>query len=210
MRIELPPVRQVRERPAPVMIEVITGNRWLNSLEPMKDKDQVGAWRERSLFTLDEASGLVTAETDYGSFSYFWPPAHRSRDLFTFLADLDFGYFMGKAAKQPYQELDLERTMRVLRTELVEARRRNNCTRAEARDRWTALAEIDADNPRSEDEFLRRWYDDRDLVRWYDGELPPLYSRDTFGARHFWDVIWATLIASEPFRARMAPQAVAA
>lgn len=208
--VDLPPIRIAREMPAPVMIEVITGNRTLRSLEPVKDIDQVTAWRDRAIFTIDEATGLVMCESQYGTFSYHWPPAYRSCDIFTFLASLDFDYFMKKAAKEPYREIDLDRTIANLREDLLRERRQRDVKKDAARDRWDALAAIAGEYPRTDDDFLRFWFNDSDLVGWFGGDIPSIYSRDTFSARHFWDVIWMTLIESEPFCSRKAPKEQAA
>ena len=209
--IDLPPIAEVTQVSAPVTFHVITGRRYLHALEePAKGLDQIRAWRERSIFMIDEHTGLVAAETEYGTYSYYWPPAYRSDDIFTFLARLDFDYFMNKAAKQPYRVLDFDRTLAELRRDLLQDRRDHNVDKASARDRWEALASIEAEYPLNEDGFYHHWHGNGALTDWLYGADIPLLSKDHGSARYFWEVIWHTLINSEPFRAHMKSKTVAA
>jgi hypothetical protein len=209
--IALPPFASVAEIEAPVTFEVFTGRRYLHALEePDVGKGQIRCWRERARFSIDDASGLVQAETEYGTFSYYWPPAYRSEDLFTFLADLDFDYFMNKAAKQPYRVLDLNRTIASFRREIIRERREGWMERDVARDRWEGLDRLEGEAPQSGDEFMRIWHDISALSDWLYGADVSYHEMDHGGARHFWDVIWAALIASTEFRRHMRPKAEAA
>lgn len=209
--ISLPPIATVAEVPAAVTFEVITGSRYLHALEqPDNGQDQIRSWRERSRFSIDEATGLVQAETEYGTFSYYWPPAYRSEDLFTFLAHLDFYYFMGKAAKQPHRVLDLPRTLAELRRDIIRDRRDGSIGRAAARDRWEGLDRLDGEAPQSGDAFMRIWHDISELADWLYGADVSYHEMDHGGARYFWDVIWAALIGSDAFRRHMRPKAAAA
>jgi hypothetical protein len=209
--IALPPIAIVAEVPAPVTFEVITGRRYLHALEEPDDgSNQVRGFRERSRFSFDEATGLVQIESEYGTFSYYWPPAYRGEDLFTFLADLDFDYFMGKAAKQRYRILDLERTLTDLRLRLIEGRRGGWIGRGVARDRWEALERLEGEHMVTGEDFMRVWHDVSELADWLYGMDAYYLEKDDPGARHFWDVIWKALIDSPEFRRHMKPKAVAA
>ena len=206
-RIELEPIRRVTVLPAPVMLEVVTANRSLCLLtepDPGSRQEQVVAWPDRSVFTIDDRTGLFQAQTPYGDFAYHWPPAYRSCDLFTFLASLDFGYFMGKASSKPYREPDWERTFRNLRKEILEHRRKwGDLTRDQARGCWEELESIERNQPFGEEGFYRLWWDSPDLSKWTNSEPVSISYRDTFAARHFWDVIWQALVSSEAFRSYM-------
>jgi hypothetical protein len=209
--IPLPPIAIVAEVPAPVTFEVITGRRYLHALEAPDDgRDQVRGFRERARFSIDDASGLVQIESEYGTFSYYWPPAHRREDLFTFLASLDFYYFMGKAAKQPHRVLDLDRTIAGFRKEILMERRSLVIGPATARYRWDGLDRLDGEAPQSGDDFMRIWHDISDLADWLYGADVSYHEMDHGGARHFWDEVWATLIASPEYRRHMRPKAAAA
>src|SRR3546814_11053560 len=60
---------------------------------------------------------------------YTWHPSRRESDIFTFLASLDFDYFMEKACKCPWRIFDLDRTIAHHRDEIrTERRGRRNFT----------------------------------------------------------------------------------
>jgi hypothetical protein len=202
--IELPPISTVTEVPAPVTFKVITGRRYLHALgEPPDGQNDVRAGRERSTIMIDEQSGLVLIESDYGAYAYHWPPAHRVEDIFTFLAHLDFDYFMNKAAKQPWREIDLRKTIDHHRRTVRGERWQRDITKEEARDRWDALDGLLAEAPATIDEFLRLWHEPHALYSWLYGADVAIVSRNTFAARYFWDVIWKALIESDAFRVHM-------
>lgn len=168
----------VCEIASPVTFKVITGQRW----------------RERSVFQMDESSGLFMAETPWGTFSYYWPPAYRGCNLFQFLASLDFDYFMGKAAKQPSREIDATETVRRYRAELIQHRRRYmELDKQTTRELWDLLGSLE-DN-RSRDEFLNAWAGSP-LDRWISVFDASVCERDTAAARAFWDGPWRQLITS--------------
>lgn len=182
----------VREMPGPIMFEVITHT-------------EGGKFRERSVFTLDEVTGLFMAESPYGTFSYYWPPAYRCSNLYTFIAGLDFDYFMNKAAKQPYREMDLERTLKGCRRDLIEERRKwGDPTKDRAREIWDALKSIEHNGPfSSEESFLHHWYYDSTLGDWRQPYDISVTRRDRYCARFFFDTILDTLIKSDAYRARI-------
>lgn len=194
--VPLPGIAEAREIAAPVMIEVITGNRWITNGEERSN-------RERSLFTLHEQTGLFQAETPYGTYSYTWPPAHRRENLFDFLASLDFGYFMGKAYAGDYRELDLAATCGELRKMIIEKRIDSDLDKDNAREAWDRLRALEDEGARDENEFAHAWNDAmlEGLCSVFD---LPFNHRDKFECRHFWDVIWPVLINSDPFRSRRA------
>lgn len=207
----LQPLAHVAEVAAPITFEVITGNRYIRVVDGPIPWGEIKSYRERSIFLIDDRTGLVSAETEYGSYAYHWPPAHRGEDIFTFLASLQFDYFMGKAAKQLYREIDLDRTIRDYRLQLVQTRRDRELSKEAARACWAALEsllhEVDRRLP---DDFVHAWYRSNALCRWIDACDVGPWLADTHQARHFWDVIWATLISSDAFRRRMVAKEAAA
>jgi hypothetical protein len=186
-------VVSVTERRSPVVIEVVTDE---------------GGWKSRSVFHLDEASGLVMAESAWGTYSYYWPPAYRDSNLFAFLASLDFDYFMGKAARQPWRELDEERTFAHHQRAIVDERRSGDLTRERARILWEALTRFVAGGyAGSSAEFLNLWHQSPELAEWRYGPDVVTVERDTAEARQFWHGPWLGLLGSAPFRQRRAATA---
>lgn len=182
----------VRELPGPVTFEVIT-------------RTEGGKYRERSLFTMDEATGLFMAESPYGTFSYYWSPANRGENLYQFIAGLDFDYFMGKAAKQDYRELDIERTLAGYRRDVIQERRQwSSLTKEQAREVWDALRALEAENPLSRDGFMHYWHQNDTLSEWRYGIDVTYGERDSWCARFFFETILKTLIESEAYQARRA------
>src|SRR3546814_15212613 len=76
-----------------------------------------------------EATGAFSCQSGFMDFAYTWHPSRRESDIFTFLASLDFDYFMEKACKCPWRIFDLDRTIAHHRDEIrTERRGRRNFT----------------------------------------------------------------------------------
>jgi len=169
--------------PAPATYEVRSGEWWLHgSLE----NGEARSWGERHIITLNEHTGHFTCEGGYGTFSYCWPSPSRGKEsLHAFLYDVDFGYFMGKASKQPYRVADHEATLRSLRHEILRDRRDGSLEKAEAREFWADLEDADQGNT---EEMIRRLYEGD-----WSGRLDysdPSVMVDHPGMRRFWDEVW--------------------
>lgn len=183
MGIFVGPYLNIAEAAGPKAYEVRSGSRFLTALED----GEVRCWPEYHLILIDERTGYVTIEGGYGTFSYRWPSVARGPEsLHSFLYDLNFDYFMGKAAKQPYRVADLDKTVAGLRRQLIEDRRRLDIDRREARDLWQALEDADHDGA---DQFVRALYDDAHWSARLDYS-DPLVMVDDPGVRRFWAEVW--------------------
>lgn len=177
------PYLNIAEAQGPRAYEVRTGRKYLTALEG----GDVRCWPEYHLILVDERTGHLTVEGGYGTFAYGWPNVARGPEsLHSFLYDLEFDYFMGKASKQPYRIVDLDATMERLKRDLIRDRREGWLDKKEARDLWHGL-ECGGDNDsRSFVESLMResgWCARLDYS-------DPSVMIDHPGMRNFWNEVW--------------------
>jgi hypothetical protein len=199
----LGPITEVEILPSPILFRVRTGKLFLRALED----GEVQSHSEFATFTIDEATGSFSCQSEYGDYAYTWPPHARRSDIFTFLASLGFDYFMGKAAKQAWQLFDLERTIEAARNEIRQERRGSRQTtdlsKQLANEMWEALDDIEAEHPTTDNEFYRLWNDHSCLGEWFVDYGPSVYTKVSPLALTFWDVVWQALIKSPQYRAHM-------
>lgn len=162
--------------PAPITYRIIT--------QQQMEDGTVSEWRECHLVSINEATGHVSIEGGYGTFSYVWRHIG-DRTLHHFLAGLDFGYFMEKAAKQTYRIADTDGTIAKLKREIIEDRRRNDIDKTVARQLWDDLEDHDVDSNLVE--YLYRtsgkWCERLDYT-------DPTIMVDHPATRRFWNEIW--------------------
>lgn len=184
MSIDVGPYLTIREAKGPRAYEVRSGRQYLSALE---DGD-VRQWSEYHLILIDERTGYVTIEGGYGTFAYGWPNIARGEEsVHAFLYDLHFDYFMGKAAKQAWRVSDLDATLKELRGEIIEDRRRGDLDASDARQLWDDLEECEPCS--SDDEFLRHLFDHGRWVARLDYSSP-LVMIDHPAMRRFWNEVW--------------------
>ncbi len=148
--------------------------------------------------------GQIDVQSDFGTYAHAWG-AIGHRTLREFLCDLDFDYFMGKAARR-YRCIDADATLRAIKGDIFCRVKRGLLDRGSAHEWRDDLDELEP----SEDEhvFAERLMALEWLYQMYDGG-PPFVSRDDPQARAFWDGPWQALC--EHWRAETAPaQRVAA
>lgn len=203
--INFAPKVDVEILPSPVMFRVRSTDRFLRQLE---GGEPIG-FSEIATVTVDESTGSVSCQSGFGDFSYSWN-ARGGADIFTFLASLSFDYFMNKAAKQPWQEFDLARTIEYHRNEIRMERRgrRAFCDLSKelANELWDALDSIEAEYPRDETHFGFLWQNHSCLSEFFNDYAPATYTRVSPTAQSFWDRLWRPLVTSAQFRAHMKPQ----
>lgn len=105
-------------------------------------EQEIAAWDENGSWVklrFQEASGSVTILSDYGHWSFFWMPAHRSQKLPDFLAGLLADYAGGKFLGESLHVYDREETARGIKDYILECRRDDSMTRQEARGHWEEI-----------------------------------------------------------------------
>lgn len=179
---------RVREITPPRQYEVLTGRSYLQNLEG----GEIRTWTERASFTLDDATGQVSIQSEYGDYAYRWTSIGKAT-LAEFLCSLDMDYFMNKAAIGAWQEIDFDGTINQLKSQILDYRREQNwdggSTKEKARAAWDEVESIDHDEIRSVDQFYAEYNqlsDVQDIVSTYDLEI---CHRIKPTAQHFWDVV---------------------
>lgn len=136
--------------------------------------------------------GSISIQSDFGDFAYSWNSIGPGR--FTdFLRSLDFDYFMKKARTADYREFDLGPTVRAIRDDLLETRRRGDLSKEDARMCWTELN--DYIGRMSESEFLLRFNETETVALLYghDASSAPMRTRANACCVRFWQEIWPVL-----------------
>lgn len=87
---------------------------------------------------LQESTGSVSIQSDFGNWSYFWPPKHRTSSLASFLRGIDRGYAGGKFLGASLDVYDPEKTQKRIREHILESRRHgsSSMTKKRARKEW--------------------------------------------------------------------------
>jgi hypothetical protein len=185
--------------PSPTLFRVNFSHRFIRGLED-------GAFitePQHAIVTIDEATGAFSCQSGFMDFAYTWPPSRRDGDIFSFLASLDFEYFMEKACKSPWKIFDLDRTISYHREEIrTERRGRRQSTELSvevANQRWDALTVIEKARPDDEANFMLLWERHAALRDWSVDYPPALYTKIAPRAQAFWDQIWTTLVQSPQF-----------
>jgi hypothetical protein len=182
MSIHVGPYFDCREAEGPKAYEVRNGQRFLSALEDGK----VQCWPEYHLILIDERTGNLLIEGGYGTFSYGWSRSGRDGEsLHSFLYDLDFDYFMKKAAKQPYRVIDLDATVKGLRKDLLRERHDGSYTRDEAREMWETLEAAEGYGSG----LVDRLCEDGQWSEFLDYSDPSVMV-DHPRMRRFWDEVW--------------------
>lgn len=175
----------------PRAYEVRTGTRYLRALED----GEIACWQEYHLFIIDERTGSVMIEGGYGTFSYGWPSVARGPEpLHSFLYDLHFDYFMGKAAKQPHRIVDHDRTVSELKRQLMKTRwedgrwRGTDWGKARVREMWDDLVSWECGY--QGESLVQKLFEDSNWYQFLDCS-DPSYMQDHPCMRRFWDEVWS-------------------
>jgi hypothetical protein len=167
---------------------IVTGERYLQSLED----GTIRCWPDTHVFIINDETGDILIDGDRGTYAYCWPASVRGgRTLRTFLAELSFGYFMTKAAKQPHMVDDIDATITKMKREVLRDRRDGDLDLKKAREIWNLIEDV-LDPGQDRREFERALYDDAVLYeRYCDGGVSIIQVEHP-GTRAFWDEAWAT------------------
>jgi hypothetical protein len=181
------PHQSVEETSPTRTYEVVTGDRYLHGLED----GAIRCWPDRHVFMLNEETGDIVITGDRGTFVGHWSLQMRGgKSLASFLADLNFDYFMKKTAKQPYMVADIDATIGRMRRDLLKDRRDGGIEKAVARDIWETM-DLCLDPGQGREEFEAAVYGDGTLYeRFSDGGLH-VVEVEHAGTRIFWDEVWS-------------------
>ncbi|EME69734.1 hypothetical protein H261_11889 [Paramagnetospirillum caucaseum] len=151
---------------------------------------RVRAGHEWALIALDDVTGMIAIESSYGSFNYIWPRQHRSQPLGEFVTTCDFDYFMGKTRGQRAREYDEDSTRRAIKDAILLARRDQCSTKAQARDAWDELENIEEGLPR--DLLAHEIYTSSAILECigHDDWWHVIQERYTPECKWFWKTIW--------------------
>jgi len=131
-----------------------------------------------------DASGLVHISSDHGRWTHFWNPRHIGEtNIPGFLAQLDVDYAGGKFLGGKLYINDVEKTVKGLRSRVLELRRQEDLEQDAAREEWERLEDIH--NESELDEFYRN----TELEEpWYhqSTRMEPAW-------RNFWDLHWIAM-----------------
>lgn len=196
-------IRNVEIIPSPIQFRVNFVSRFLRGLEDGEIKTNP----EYALVTVDAATGTFGCQSGFGNFSSQWHPSRLDCDIFTFLASLDFEYFMEKASNGPWRIFDRAKTIEQIREQIRMERRGKrswaDLTAEKANQLWAALDAIEKEQPDTEDRFFQSWYRHSVLAEWHLDYPPAIYTKIAPLAQSFWDQIFTPLVNSIQFRSFM-------
>lgn len=132
--------------------------------------------------------GQIDVQSDFGNYAYAWG-AIGDRTLREFLCDLDFDYFMNKAAKG-YRVFDEEATVRLIKKDifaLVDCRVIDRETAHDWRDEVDGIGDCGSEHLFAERLMQCEWF-----YSVYES-YPDIVMRDCPQARAFWDGPWQAL-----------------
>lgn len=89
-----------------------------------------------AILRLEESTGFVSIESDWGDWSYRWPSYARASSLGSFLNEINVHYAAGKFLGERAREFSPEKTERSVKTAILEMRRRDDLTSETAREEW--------------------------------------------------------------------------
>lgn len=148
-------------------------------------------WPEYHLFVMDETTGHLMVDGSFGTFAHAWPSWGRAKgqSLAAFLLTLRFDYFMAKAARQPWSEVDVRASILSMRREVLDERRKGYFEAAPTREVWDDLKDLDFDM--TEGELTRAVWESGPLYdRFFADGGPSFVRRDVTLARRFWNEVW--------------------
>lgn len=142
--------------------------------------DSNGAWCK---VRLQEDPGSVVILSDYGNWSNFWQPAHRSQKLPEFLAGLDADYAGGKFLGAGLDVYDEDRTRKTIAENILQSRREGDLSKDEARTHWNEIDLLDAG--------FDAWCQETTLPDAWEWGYGTIMEPDW---RNFWDRLWVPFV----------------
>lgn len=177
--------------------------------------DQAFGW---ALATINDTTGELTIQSDWGDWTYRWSPHHTGCPTFShFIGERTRWDEQGLPAGRYYladkltssdrhkrEQFSPQKTVAALREEIIEKRRAGEIGRVLARRLWDALGEIEHENDVRD--FVDGFYNhteqrERELVWKYAIEFEKLRHEPTYGYLVLRDAILPALI--EAVRARL-------
>lgn len=151
---------------------------------------------------VDEEKRVFTSYTSFGSYAYCWSNIGPAT-LKEFLRDLDFDYFMKKAAGNDYMHFDFDATINGMKAFIADKRRQGALDKNKARDVWYEIERIA--NRQSVDLFVDDVYSSKEICDAYGHDFEGVIRNSPNPqCTGFWNVIWPE------FLKQIAPAKVAA
>ena len=143
-----------------------------------------GEW---AVIRFEESSGHVSIVSDFGSWSYGWPPRHRGPvSLGRFLAVINIGYMGGKMLGADIDVPDPVATEKSVKETIIEWRNDGSFTAEQAREEWDLADEIASSG-------IEYWLHQTSL---HDAwEMPCTCMNNSW--QMFWERLWEPLIRPE-------------
>lgn len=98
-----------------------------------------------AILVLDEDTGFVSIQSDYGNWDFIWPPAcHGRRSLKHFLCEADYPYLAGKFFHgRGEEEFDFHGTVDKIKRDIIDARRGGEVGNENAREVYDEVDEME-------------------------------------------------------------------
>lgn len=136
-----------------------------------------------------EEHGRISVSSDYGNFANFW--SHCGMPFKKFLANIEIGYFAGKVGLDRW--FDHERTVKELRTDILQRRRERGLTKEVAALAWDKVVNELAYES-NEAPFLAIAYNCDALWGMYDGGEFPIRTTIDPMFQSFWKNCWPVFL----------------
>ncbi|MEM1181199.1 MAG: hypothetical protein AAGM22_22845 [Acidobacteriota bacterium] len=148
------------------------------SVEPLVEiyakAEQMGGW---CYLRFQERTGFVSIASDFGHWTFHWPPYYRPDSLGHFLSCVDEGYAGRKFLGADYQHICNEATARAAKNTILRERREGYFGKLEAREEWDLAEEISSG--------------ERDLDSWvWVSEIKDAYELIEYAADGSWLAFW--------------------
>jgi hypothetical protein len=162
-------------------------------------------WADAAVRTFPRG-GSISIQSDYGTYANTWT-ATGDGPFIEFLCQLDFDYFMTKTRGR-HHVFDHERSMKAIRRSIIERRRSNDITAADARDVWDDLEQYGSDGGPNADFWFSEIMRSDAISRFFDGDYFDIVKEvpdpECVG---FWNEIWPHLVTA--WRAELASKVAA-
>lgn len=143
-----------------------------------------------------QGGGSIDIQSDYGNYAFTWGSI--GEDCFrAFLVDLNMDYAMKKLTGYDMCELYFDDTIKAMKKEIIDTRKRDELTSEEAREAWDDMTDNIIPSEETMDGILKGCYETEkmlDIV--YGGDLWGVNFVDRVKpqVQMFWDKIWLCFV----------------
>lgn len=175
------------------------GGEWANiTLHCWDRRANVGTQHEGTYYC-----GEITIQSSFGTWGYIWTAC--ANPFKEFLQEIEFEYAFGKFMGSKLEQFDGEGSMRAMRERIIENRRRDWLSKADARALWDALKDCESEATCSENDWVRALGDaaaslrlDRrpDAAEFLSEPWEYIQTRPKPRAVNFWRTLWPEFIGA--------------